>query len=862
MDSPLIGRPTDDNQPAPPPGEGRVMAVLGPTNTGKTYLAVERMLGHQKGMIGFPLRLLARENYDKIVKLKGANQVALITGEEKIIPPRPRYFVCTVESMPLDLPVDFLAIDEIQMAADSERGHIFTERLLYARGSAETMFLGSETARWLIRKLVPHCEFITRPRFSTLAYAGHRKVTRLPPRSAIVAFSAAEVYRLAELVRRQRGGTAVVLGALSPRARNAQVGMYQAGEVDYLVATDAIGMGLNMDVHHVAFSALSKYDGNRMRDLLPAETGQIAGRAGRHMTDGTFGTTAGLEGMGDEVVLRVENHDFETLRTLMWRSIDLDFRSIKSLLTSLEAKPPYPFLRRARRADDQRTLESLAEMSEVVERATGKTAVQLLWDVCQVPDFSKTLTDSHTRLLGRIYRFRSQGEGRLPTDWVAGHIKRLDRTEGDIDTLMARIAGTRTWTYISHRTGWLDDPVHWQEQALAIEDKLSDALHDRLTQRFVDRRTAVLVRRLADGDELIGGVNAEGEVVVEGEVVGTLRGFRFTADTADRGEDGRALLNAANRVLRQEIDGRVGLVTQAKHKDFRLAEDGRITWDGEPLGVLVKGSDWLKPRLEPLGSALLDSRHRQALRGRMQEWLDREVSRRVGVLAELRSLEGSPALRGIGYRLAEMAGVMPRRALQEQLAVLTKAERKQLSGLGVRIGRDSLYVPQLLRGGAHRWRMTLWCLFGGTTAPELTRDPVVATDKAVDADWYRLFGYTVIGPRAIRLDRWEAFAAAAFKALEAGPLVASAELARAAGVDDDALPYLFRRLHLAPTGQTTEGGDKIYGRKGRGARRSDKAQPHRRRSGKVPGQADRPDRGHPDSPFAGLRAALDLVDAG
>lgn len=868
MDTPSYGRPTDEyHHQAPPPGERRVLAVLGPTNTGKTHLAVERMLGHASGMIGFPLRLLARENYDKIVKLKGANQVALVTGEEKIIPPRPRYYVCTVESMPLDLDVDFLAVDEVQMAADAERGHIFTERLLYARGRAETMFLGSETARWLIRKLVPSCEFITRPRFSTLSYAGHRKVTRLPPRSAIVAFSAAEVYRLAELVRRQRGGTAVVLGALSPRARNAQVGMYQAGEVDYLVATDAIGMGLNMDVRHVAFSSLAKYDGNRMRDLAAGEIGQIAGRAGRHMADGTFGTTADLQGMDEEVVQRVEGHEFETLRTLMWRNVDLDFRSVAGLLRTLEAKPPYPFLRRARRADDHRTLESLAQMPDVASRAVGKEAVQLLWDVCQVPDFSKTLTDSHTRLLARIFAFRSEGDGRLPADWVAGHIRRLERTDGDIDTLMARIAGTRTWTYISHRTGWLDDPDHWQEQALAIEDKLSDALHDRLTQRFVDRRTAVLVRRLADGDELIGGVNAGGEVVVEGETVGTLSGFRFKAETADRGEDGRALLNAANRVLRQQIDGRVAQVTQAEHTDFRLDEDGRITWAGEPLGAVVKGSDWLKPRAEPLASALLDSRHRQALRARLQDWLDREVERRLGPLARLQALQGSAALRGIGYRLAEAAGVLERRAVQEQVRALTKAERKRLNAEGLRIGREHLFLPHLLRGAPNRWRLSLWRLFHGGEAPPAERAPVLAVAEDADAVWYRTCGYILIERRAIRVDRWEAFAAAAHKQA-AGPegLTASASLAAAAGVETDAVPALLHRLRFFPTGAATEAGEPLYARKRRPDSKPRGTRPVEAKSGN--GRRKRPQKPQvrrksaapsPDSPFAGLRTALALA---
>jgi len=872
MDSPNPGRPTDEYHHRLAPGERRVLAVLGPTNTGKTHLAVDRMLGHANGMIGFPLRLLARENYDKIVKVKGANQVALVTGEEKIIPPRPRYYVCTVESMPLDLDVDFLAVDEIQMAADAERGHIFTERLLSARGRVETMFLGSETVRWLIRKLVPECEFITRPRFSTLSHAGHRKVTRLPPRSAIVAFSASEVYRLAELVRRQRGGTAVVLGALSPRARNAQVGMYQAGEVDYLVATDAIGMGLNMDVRHVAFSSLAKYDGNRRRDLLPGEVGQIAGRAGRHMSDGTFGTTAGLEGMDEELVQRVESHEFDTLRTLMWRNSALDFRSIQGLLRTLDEKPPYPFLRRTRRADDHRTLESLAQMTDVAKRAVGRRAVELLWDVCQVPDFSKTLTDSHTRLLARIYGFRSQGEGRLPADWVSGHIRRLERTDGDIDTLMARIAGTRVWTYISHRTGWLDDPVHWQEQALAIEDRLSDALHERLTQRFVDRRTAVLVRRLAEGDELVGGVNASGEVVVEGETVGTLSGFRFTADAADRGEDGRALLNAANRVLRQEVEGRVAQVAQADHRDFRLSEDGRIAWGGEPLGALIKGSDWLKPRVEPLASALLDSRHRHALRARLQEWLDCEVERRLGPLLRLQGLEGSAALRALGFRLAEGAGVLARQSVREPLAALAKAERKALGAQGLRIGREHLFLPQMLRGPSNRWRLVLWRLYHGGEAPPPERLPALPVDGDADAGWYRVLGYTMAGRYAIRIDRWEMFAAAAHKAARgAEGLSVSAELAAAAGVPEEAVPDLLRRLRFFPTGRTTEGGVALYARK---ARRAKAARPAPAAEAPAPGPAPpkaktKPKRrlpaapgprpepaANPDSPFAGLREAL------
>ncbi|MCH8997602.1 MAG: disulfide oxidoreductase, partial [Proteobacteria bacterium] len=455
----------------------RVTAVLGPTNTGKTYLAIERMLGHRSGMIGFPLRLLARENYDRVVAIKGARQVALVTGEEKILPPRARYFLCTVESMPLDRPVAFLGVDEIQLCADPDRGHVFTDRLLHARGLEETMFLGAETIRPILRRLVPEAQVITRPRFSTLSYSGARKLTRLPPRSAVVAFSAAEVYAMAELLRRQRGGTAVVLGALSPRTRNAQVAMFEAGEVDYLVATDAIGMGLNLDLDHVAFAKLVKFDGRNVRRLSPAEVAQIAGRAGRHMSDGTFGTTGEVGALEPDLVEAVEAHRFDPLRALYWRNRDLDFRSPRLLLRALERRPPEPELIRVRKADDLTALAALARDPEIAELAGNPGAVRLLWEVCQVPDFQQILSDQHARLLGRIYRFLAAGEERLPEDWVARQIDRIDRSDGDIDTLTARIAHIRTWTYVANRGDWLDDAGHWQERTRAIEDKLSDALH-------------------------------------------------------------------------------------------------------------------------------------------------------------------------------------------------------------------------------------------------------------------------------------------------------------------------------------------------------------------------------------------------
>ena len=533
--------------------DGRIVAVLGPTNTGKTHLAVERMLGHRTGLIALPLRLLAREVYDRIVARRGPRDVALVTGEEKIVPPDAAYVVCTVEAMPAGHGCDFLAIDEIQLCGDPERGHVFTDRLLHARGRQETLFLGAETMRPVIRRLLPEAEFMGRSRFSELTYAGERKVSRLPRRSAIVAFSAAEVYALAELVRRQRGGAAVVLGALSPRTRNAQVEMYQSGEVDYMVATDAIGMGLNMHVDHVAFAARRKFDGIGHRELGAAEIGQIAGRAGRHMRSGTFGVTAGQDGFETDLVERVQGHRFDPVTRILWRNADLDFRSPTALASSLRVRPPDEVLTRGRDADDVLALAALSEDRDIAGMAGGRGAVRLLWEVCQIPDFRKTAPNAHHMMLKRIFRHLMAAEGVLPTDWVARELERIDRVEGDIDTLSQRIAHVRTWTYVSHRGHWLDDARGWQERARAIEDRLSDALHAALMQRFVDRRTSVLLGGLKAKQDLQAAIGHDGEVLVEGHFVGRLRGLDFTPAETDPGSDRRAVMNAANRVLDGEV---------------------------------------------------------------------------------------------------------------------------------------------------------------------------------------------------------------------------------------------------------------------------------------------------------------------
>lgn len=744
---------------------GRLTAVLGPTNTGKTYLAIERMLGHDSGMIGFPLRLLARENYDRIVKLKGAAQVALITGEEKIAPSSARYFVCTVESMPVDRPVSFLAVDEVQMASDPERGHFFTDRLLHARGLNETMLLGADTIRPVLNRLLPDIDIVARPRFSNLSYVGSKKATRLPRRSAVVGFSANEVYEIAELIRRQRGGTAVVMGAMSPRTRNAQVDMFQSGEVDYLVATDAIGMGLNMDVNHVWFASLRKYDGRTSRPLRTGELAQIAGRAGRHMNDGTFGTTAGISGLDPDVVEAIENHRFDPLRDLQWRNSELDFRSVQTLLAALNAGPPHAALQRVREQDDQLALQTLAAHSAFLPRLHSPKRVKLLWEVCQIPDFRKTMTEEHTKLLSQIFEHLTQGGERLPEDWIDSHVKRLERFDGDIDTLMTRIAHVRTWTYISHRPDWIQRAAHWQERARAIEDRLSDVLHQRLTQRFVDRRAALLVRRLRDEGEMNSTVAAAGEVIVEGEHLGRIEGFRFVPDATEGQTDQKAVLSAALRALRQDLPDRLQAFVNSP--DGEIVFDGqlRVCWGGGPVARLLPSGDVLAPKVEAIASDLLDGPAREEVRKRAATWVETRIRLGLSELMDARATTELPAgARGVIFQLCEGLGVLPRRPVEEQLAQLNDEDRKALARLGVRIGVFSLYFPSMLKPVPIRLRAGLWMVARNReTIPTLPAEGRTSMDLPPDAerDFYSAIGYLPLGDHAIRADMVERLAAMA-----------------------------------------------------------------------------------------------------
>ncbi|MFL6803106.1 MAG: helicase-related protein, partial [Xanthobacteraceae bacterium] len=744
-----------------------VTAVLGPTNTGKTHLAIERMLAHSSGMIGLPLRLLAREVYNKVIDKVGADAAALITGEEKIKPASPRFWVCTVEAMPRDLDVAFVAVDEIQVGADLERGHVFTDRMLNRRGREETLVLGAATVRPMVERLLPGAHILSRPRLSRLTFAGEKKITRLQPRSAIVAFSAEEVYAVAELIRRQRGGTAVVLGALSPRTRNAQVALYQSGDVDYLVATDAIGMGLNLDVEHVAFASDRKFDGYQFRRLKPVEFAQIAGRAGRATRDGTFGTTGRCAPFESEFVQALESHSFEPIKVLQWRNTVFDFSSLGALQASLATSPKEQGLTRAPIAEDILVLEHAARDDDVRKVARTPADVERLWEVCQVPDYRKIAPATHAELVTTLYGFLMR-EGRIPTDWFSRQVAQADRTDGDIDTLSTRIAHIRTWTFAANRPDWLADPEHWQSVARGIEDKLSDALHERLTERFVDRRTSVLMRRLREKTMLETEIAKSGEVIVEGHIIGRLGGFQFMADPAAGGPEAKALRATAQKALAGEIDTRAARLAHAADDQFVLASDGTIRWVGEPVGKLVAGDDMLAPRMRIIADEQLTGASREAVQSRLDLWLKAHIEKLLGPLLTLSRAEDVTGIaRGVAFQLLESLGVIERHRVAEEVKGLDQAARASLRKYGVRFGTYHVYLPALLKPGPRALAAQLWALKRGdgelkgldeVRALAASGRTSFAVDKDVHKALYRVVGYRVCGERAVRVDILERLA--------------------------------------------------------------------------------------------------------
>ncbi len=741
--------------------DGRVVAVLGPTNTGKTTYAIERMLGHRTGVIGLPLRLLAREVYDRIVALRGPSVVALVTGEERIVPPRTQYWVCTVEAMPEGMGVDFLAVDEIQLCADPERGHVFTDRLLRARGLHETLFLGADTMRGPIGALVDRVSFIRRERMSELAYAGPKKVSRMRPRSAIVGFSVDSVYAMAELIRRQKGGAAVVMGALSPRTRNAQVDMYQNGEVDYLVATDAIGMGLNLDVDHVAFSGLAKFDGRRMRPLQPNELAQIAGRAGRGQKNGTFGVTGDARPLGDEVVQAITSHRFTPLRKLIWRNPDLQFGSIPRLIESLEAAPSSEWLARAREADDLIALKALSEEAEVVARASNGPSVKLLWDVCRVPDFRGISHQEHANLLGVLFSYLHE-RGTVPSDWLGRQIRRIDKTDGDIDALSKRLAFIRTWTYVAQRNGWVDDESHWRDETRHVEDRLSDALHTKLTQRFVDRRTSVLLRRLGQKEAIVAEVNDAGEVTVEGEFVGKLEGFRFSQDKGAGAAEAKAIKSAALQALAPHFHLRADRFYNAPDTEIDYTEQGGLMWGEVAVGKLVPGPEPLKPGVDVFVDDVAGPDVAEKVKRRLQHFIDRKIAALFEPLLGLQKDEALTGLaKGFAFRMVEGLGVLPRADVAEEVKSLDQDARGLLRKHGIRFGQFTIFMPALLKPAPTRLRLVVWSLAQGLQEFPESPPPGLVTIPALGnapAGTDAMSGYRNAGERAIRIDMLERLA--------------------------------------------------------------------------------------------------------
>jgi ATP-dependent RNA helicase SUPV3L1/SUV3 len=738
------------------------VALLGPTNTGKTHRAIERMLTHRSGMIGLPLRLLAREVYDRVTARIGEREVALITGEERRVPASPRYFVCTVEAMPVGRPVDFLAVDEIQLCGDRTRGHVFTDRLLRARGRRRTLWMGSDTIEPLLRALVPGVRIERYGRYSRLRHVGPRKLAALPPRTALVAFTMADVYELAEQVRRRHGGTALVLGALSPRTRNAQVAMYQAGEVQFMVATDAIGMGLNLDLDLVAFSALHKWDGVEHRRLRDAEVGQIAGRAGRYRRDGAFGPLDRVGPLPGPLVAAVVSHRFPALRQLYWREPELDMGTLDGLLASLRRPAPRRELTTASGAADVAALASLAADDSIRDRASGRSELELLWQVCRIPDYRKSWDRDHPDLVASIFTALLAGGGVLASDWLEERLRTIDRPAGDAEVLMARLARIRTWSYVAHRSGWTDDGDGWRARTRGVEDRLSDALHERLTSRYVDRRAMLILGTGAGAGEQALRIGAGGAVHAGDQVLGHLRGFEFRPAAGLLDDDPRARGRAIRRLLAPALDDRVAQLVEAVDDTFSLDEAARVLWDGAPLARLTPGPDLRTPRLQLARLDMLGAGARSQVERRLEAW----IRDRIGQLFVPPGERGDlpPLARGVTYAVEAGLGTVTRTEVAPQLRELSVADRKALARTGIRLGAIHVYAEQLLDPGHLMLRATLAAVHLGVADAPLPDLPGMASLPALPdlpGALYRAMGYPRFGALAVRVDLLERLAALA-----------------------------------------------------------------------------------------------------
>ena len=689
--------------------KNKITAVLGPTNTGKTHLAIETMLSFDSGMIGFPLRLLAREVYDKVIKKIGLNKVALITGEEKIIPSNAKYFLCTVESMPIDKQLDFVGIDEIQMCADHERGHIFTDRLLNMRGDKLTMFMGSSTIKNIISKLDDDIEFINRKRLSKLTYAGHKKISRINRKTAIIAFSAEEVYAIAELIRRQKGGAAIVMGSLSPKTRNAQVSLYQSGDVDFLVATDAIGMGINMDIDHIYFSNLKKFDGKKLRRLNLSEIGQIAGRAGRYLNDGNFGITGQCKEINDEEVDLLENHKFEDIQTLFWRNSNLNFNNPLALIKSLDFKPYQGWLRKINECIDEKALKYFLRDKNLENIEFNNEKLSLLWECCQIPDFVKKTYGHHYEVIGSVFSYLNSAKGRITEDYMRLKLIKLDKLEGNVDSLSNRIANVRTWSYVSNKNNWVENQNYWIEKTKLLEDKLSDRLHEELSKTFIDKRASVLARGLKQDMEFNTKILDNNEVIINDQFIGRIKGLKLELDLKKGAleTDIKSLKKAARQTVGPELEKRIQKITESGLVELR--DDFKIYWNDSSIGKLISGKDYLNPNLELIVDDILENNQKQKLTDFLDKWLKTKINTVLKSLNDIKNLkEKNSSIKALAYQLYENNGVLKRDQVSEYLKNLRQEERRILRDLGVKFGRYHIFLHRLIKPEAVSLRTMLW----------------------------------------------------------------------------------------------------------------------------------------------------------
>ena len=687
----------------------KITAVLGPTNTGKTHLAIETMLSFESGIIGFPLRLLAREVYDKIIQRTDISKVALITGEEKIIPMNAKYYLCTVESMPLNKLVDFVAIDEIQMCADNERGHVFTDRLLNFRGEKLTMFLGSHTIKNIINSLEEKVEFIFKDRFSKLSYVGHKKISRLNPKSAIIAFSIEEVYAIAELVRRQKGGSAIVMGSLSPKTRNSQVKLYQSGDVDYLVATDAIGMGLNMDLDNVYFSGLKKFDGKKLRKLNLSEISQIAGRAGRYRNDGSFGITGDCKELSAEEIELIESHKLEPIQYIFWRNSNLNFKNFESLINSLDEKPTKKILRRIYDCEDEKLLKFFLKEHSKYNILNEKNSLEIIWECCQIPDFVKHTYGHHLEVVSKVFGFLTSGKKKILNKYMKKQLNSLDKLEGNVDSISNRIANVRTWSYVSNKKGWVENQDYWIERTKILEDKLSDRLHEELTKSFIDKRASILARGLKQDIDLKTEITDQKNVLIDGQYIGELKGLKLNLDLKidSLDTDIKSLKKASRQGVGPELVKRINQIINSNI--LKLKEDFKIYWGNDPIAYLTPGKNYLEPNLNLIADDILEFENRNRLQIHLEQWLKKFIREKLTDLVNLNNIEkNNNSIRALCYQLFENNGVLKRDLVSEFVKQLSLDNRKILRKNGIKIGRYHIYLHKIIKPEAVTIRLLLW----------------------------------------------------------------------------------------------------------------------------------------------------------